>query len=162
MTLILGIDPGSRITGYGLVRVDGKKISYVASGAIKLHTKSPLHLRLNTLKIELDRIISVYHPGSLVLEEIFMAKNPRSTMILGEVRGVVLLTAAERGMDVFEYSAREVKGSVVGTGSAHKSQVAGMIVKLLSLEREPDTEDETDALAVAFCHAIKITGPGIV
>ena len=88
-----------------------------------------------------------------------MAKNPKSTLALGEVRGVILLSAAQIGVPVYEYSAREVKGSVVGVGSAHKSQVAAMIGRLLGLSHEGETEDETDALAVAFCHVLKSTGP---
>jgi len=158
LTLILGIDPGSRITGYGLVSVSGKRIEYVDSGVIRLNTRAPLHERLRALKKRLDEIIAERNPGALALEDIFLSKNPRSTMILGEVRGVVLLAAAESEMEIFEYSAREVKGSVVGSGAAHKSQVSGMIRKILKLAHEPETEDETDALAVAFCHALRISG----
>ena len=108
--------------------------------------------------VTLDALIGERSPEAMALEEIFFSKNPKSTMILGEVRGVVLLAAAEGGVDVFEYSAREVKGSVVGSGAAHKSQVSGMIRKILSLDHEPESEDETDALAVAFCHALRISG----
>lgn len=158
MPLILGIDPGSRITGYGLISVTGKRIEYVDSGVIKLGTREPLQERLKSLKNNLDELIARMSPDSMALEEIFLSKNPRSTMILGEVRGVVLLAAAEKNLEIFEYSAREVKGSVVGSGAAHKSQVSGMVQKILKLTRAPATEDETDALAVAFCHALRITG----
>ena len=94
----------------------------------------------------------------MAVEKVFVAKNPKSALTLGEARGVILLAAAEAGIEVFEYSAREVKGSVVGAGGAHKSQVAAMVGKLLGMKRDPETEDETDALAVAFCHCLRGTG----
>ncbi|OQX84467.1 MAG: crossover junction endodeoxyribonuclease RuvC [Candidatus Latescibacteria bacterium 4484_7] len=160
MSIVLGIDPGSRITGYGIVELEGKSIAYSASGVFRLKSSAPLHQRLIELSDDLDDLITRYKPDTAVLEEIFLARNPKSTMILGEVRGVVLLAAARRGLEVFEYSAREVKMSVVGSGAAHKSQVSSMIQRLLKLDHEPATEDETDALAIAFCHALKVTGFG--
>jgi crossover junction endodeoxyribonuclease RuvC len=102
-------------------------------------------------------VIASYRPDSVAVEEIFMARNPKSTMTLGEARGVVILAAAEAGVPVYEYSPREIKCSVVGSGAAHKSQVAFMIGKLLGLTRQPETADESDALAVAFCHALRMT-----
>jgi crossover junction endodeoxyribonuclease RuvC len=91
----------------------------------------------------------------MAVEEVFVAKNPRSALKLGQARGIAILAAAEAGICVFEYSPREVKGSVTGAGSAHKSQVGAMIVRLLHPDHEPSCEDETDALAVAFCHALR-------
>jgi len=114
--------------------------------------------RLLDVKKGLDGVIERYRPTVLAVEDVFMAKNPKSTLTLGEVRGVVLLAAAEAGIPVHEYSAREVKSSVVGAGGAHKSQVAAMVTRLLRFDHEPETEDESDAVAVAFCHAIRESG----
>jgi crossover junction endodeoxyribonuclease RuvC len=158
LSLTIGIDPGSRITGYGLVERRGNEIVYVASGVIRTGSKGALPDRLHSIKRRLDEVLLQYKPESLAVEEIFVSKNPRSTLKLGEARGVVLLSAAEAGIPVFEYSAREVKRSVVGSGAAHKSQVASMIVRLLKFQGEPATEDETDALAVAFCHESRVSG----
>jgi crossover junction endodeoxyribonuclease RuvC len=92
----------------------------------------------------------------MAVEDVFVSKNPKSALKLGQARGVAMLAAAEAGIEVFEYAPREVKGSIAGSGSAHKSQVAAMVMRLLHPEREISSEDETDALAVAFCHAVRI------
>jgi len=158
VSLTIGIDPGSRITGYGLVERRGREIVYVGSGIIRAGSSGPIAKRLLTIKRELDGVIGRYHPAAVAVEEIFMAKNPKSTLTLGEARGVVLLAAAEADIPVFEYSPREVKSSVTGAGAAHKSQVAAMVGCLMQLDHAPETEDETDALAVAFCHAARAVG----
>ncbi len=155
MPLIIGIDPGSRITGYGLVELRGRDIVFVGSGIIRTGDSAAIGDRLLAIKRALDEVIGRYRPSALAVEEIFMAKNPKSTLILGEARGVALLAAAEAGIPVHEYSSREVKSSVTGAGGAHKSQVAAMVGRLMRLDHEPATEDETDALAVAFCHAAR-------
>jgi crossover junction endodeoxyribonuclease RuvC len=155
----VGIDPGSRVTGYGILDRHGREIDYIDSGIIAVRGAKTRPQRLLEIKNGLDAILEKHHPDVMAVEEIFMAKNPKSTLALGEVRGVVLLTAAQNNIPLFEYSAREVKGSVTGVGSAHKSQVAAMIGRLVDLGREPRTEDETDALAVAFCHLLKTAGP---
>jgi crossover junction endodeoxyribonuclease RuvC len=155
LSLTIGIDPGSRITGYGLVERRGRDIVYVGSGIIKAGSTGPIERRLLTIKRELNGVIERYHPAAVAVEQIFMAKNPKSILTLGEARGVVLLAAAEADIPVFEYTPREVKGSITGTGAAHKSQVAAMVGRLMRLDHEPETEDETDALAVAFCHAVR-------
>ena len=160
MSLTIGIDPGSRITGYGLVERRGRDIVFIGSGIIRAGGSGPIAPRLLMIKQELDGVIERYRPAALAVEDIFMAKNPKSTLTLGEVRGVVLLAAAEANIPIFEYSPREVKQSIVGAGAAHKSQVAAMVGRLMRLDHEPETEDETDALAVAFCHAARETGIG--
>lgn len=157
MSLTIGIDPGSHITGYGLVERRGRDIVYVASGVIKTPRSASVSERLLEIKKGLDEVIERYHPTVLAVEDVFMAKNPKSTLTLGEVRGVVLLAAAEAGMPVHEYTPREVKSSVVGAGGAHKSQVAAMVMRILRFDHEPETEDESDAVAVAFCHAVRET-----
>jgi len=158
VSLTIGIDPGSRITGYGLVERRGAEILYVASGIIKTDAAEPIEARLLTIKRELDGVIGRFHPEAIAVEKIFMAKNPKTTLTLGQARGVVLLAAAEAGLTVFEYTPREVKSSITGAGAAHKSQVAAMVGRLMKLDHEPETEDETDAIAVAFCHAIRAGG----
>jgi crossover junction endodeoxyribonuclease RuvC len=152
---ILGIDPGSSCTGWGLVSGVGGDIHYLASGAIKLPQKAPRCEKLRLIHVGVARIISEHAPTHFAIEEVFYNKNPKSTMVLGEARGASILAAALVGLPVFEYSAREVKQSVTGNGAAHKSQVNFMLGKLLGLEDPPDNPDESDALAVAVCHAFK-------
>lgn len=158
MSLTVGIDPGSRITGYGVLERRGREILYVDSGIIRCRDGEERPRRLRRIKEALDDVIRRYRPASLAVEEIFMSKNPKSTLALGEVRGVILLAAEEAGVPVYQYTPREVKSSVVGKGAAHKRQVAAMIVRLLDFDKEPETEDETDALAVAFCHVLRESG----
>jgi crossover junction endodeoxyribonuclease RuvC len=157
VSLTIGIDPGSHVTGYGLVERRGLDIVYVASGVIKAPRSAAMSERLLRIKQGLDEVIGRYHPTVLAVEDVFMAKNPKSTLALGEVRGVVLLVAAQAGLAVHEYSPREVKSSVVGAGGAHKRQVAAMVTRILRFDHEPETEDESDAVAVAFCHAVRQT-----
>ena len=157
MSLVVGIDPGSLITGYGAVERRGGDIIYIGSGVIRAKRSAPRPERLRAIKQGMDGVLSRYQPESLAVEEIFVARNPRSTMTLGEARGVIILAAAEAGVPVYEYSPREIKSSVVGSGAAHKSQVAFMITRHLRLTHELETKDESDALAVAFCHALRTT-----
>ena len=159
MSIIIGIDPGSRATGYGLVEKRGSGIVYIGSGVIRLRASDPMPERLASIKRGLDEVLREYRPAAMAVEDIFVSKNPKSVLKLGQARGVVILAAAEAGIEVFEYAPREVKGSVTGTGAAHKSQVGAMIVRLLNPDHEPACEDETDALAVAFCHALRAGSP---
>lgn len=152
MSLTLGIDPGSYCTGYGLALSEGGRNVYVDSGVIRVGKKKNRAVRLKEIKERIDRVIETHNPDDVAIEGIFISKNPRSAFALGEARGVILLAAAEAGKNIFEYSPREVKRSVTGSGNAHKSQVAAMISKLLNLEHQPESSDETDALAIAFCH----------
>jgi len=160
LAIVIGIDPGSSVTGWGVVEKNGSRILYRDSGVIRTSRKSDRPNRLSVIKNALDEVIREHSPDAAAVEDVFLAKNPRSALKLGETRGVILLSAAEAGVEVFEYSPREVKGSVTGVGSAHKSQVAAMVVKLLAPGHEPASEDETDALAVAFCHALRMMSPG--
>ncbi len=155
MSLVIGVDPGSHITGWGILERQGRKISYIASGIVKSDKHASLSSRLLAVKRGLAEVLEKFHPDALAVEDVFMAKNPRSMLTLGEARGVVLLAAAEAGIPIFEYSTREIKMSVVGTGGAHKGQVAAMVSRILELDRQPESEDETDGIAVAFCHAVR-------
>jgi len=150
--LILGLDPGLGTTGWGLIRAEGNRLSHVANGQIKTDSKELLPKRLSHLASQLDALIIDNAPATAAVEEVFVNKNPQSTLKLGQARGVVLLCAARNGLDVGEYAARLVKKAVVGNGNADKVQVHAMIMHLLpgAAVAGPDA---ADALAVAITHA---------
>ena len=150
MAIILGIDPGSRITGYGLIRQIGAKSEYVASGCIRLKDDA-LAERLHKIYAGVTEIIAQFQPDYFAIEQVFMAKNPESALKLGQARGAAIVAAAVKGLPVAEYSARQIKQSVVGKGNAEKPQVQHMVVTLLGLAAKPQA-DAADALAVALCH----------
>jgi crossover junction endodeoxyribonuclease RuvC len=154
MTRIIGIDPGSRRTGYGVIDIAGSKISYVTSGIVRL-PEAGLPDRLKIIFDGISQIIQQYQPDHMAIEEVFMSQNAGSALKLGQARGAAIVAGVNGGLPVGEYSARSVKQSVVGTGAADKSQVQMMIVQLLKLSESP-TEDAADALAVAICHAHSI------
>lgn len=151
--IIFGIDPGSQIAGYGIVNADGRTLSIISSGVIQLRKYKDLSSRLSVLYEEIIRLIHNHRPSHFAIEDIFVSKNIRSALTLGHARGVCILAALHANLDVFEYSAKEVKLAVVGNGAASKNQVAFMTRKLLALKADVRTLDETDALAVAICHA---------
>jgi crossover junction endodeoxyribonuclease RuvC len=150
--LILGLDPGLGTTGWGLIRADGNRLSHMANGQLKTRTGDPLPERLADLSRQLEALIGEYHPQAAAVEEVFVNKNPQSTLKLGQARGVVLATTARAGLAVGEYAARLVKKAVVGTGGAEKPQVHAMVQRLLpgAAIAGPDA---ADALAVAITHA---------
>lgn len=150
--LILGIDPGSRKTGYGIINQVGQRLTYAASGVIRPPVDAPLSERLKVIFDGITQIIAQYQPEQFAIEQIFMAKNASSALKLGQARGVALLAAACAELKVYEYEARKVKQAVVGTGAADKTQVQHMVKSLLKLVASPQ-EDAADALAVAICHA---------
>lgn len=147
-TTIIGIDPGSRKTGYGIIRQAGNQSIYIASGYIAL-TSTDTSERLRKIFHELQKIIQQFQPQEAAIEQIFMHQNPNSALKLGQARGVAIVAL---GLPVAEYSARQVKQSVVGYGAASKDQVQHMVKQLLNL-RETLQADEADALAIALCHA---------
>ena len=151
MSLILGIDPGSRTTGYGLIQSRQGKLVYVASGCIRLKD-SLLAERLHVIFKGVSQIVQQYQPDDFAIEEVFMAKNAGSALKLGQARGAAIVAAGNAGLSVSEYSARKVKQAVVGKGSADKQQVQQMVMTLLGLESCPQS-DAADALAIALCHA---------
>ncbi|MCH8500031.1 MAG: crossover junction endodeoxyribonuclease RuvC [Marinobacter sp.] len=151
MPIILGVDPGSRITGYGVIRTESGRIEYIDSGCIRMGEK-PMAERLQTIFQGLATLIAEYRPEEFAIEQVFMARNPDSALKLGQARGVAIVTAANSGLPVHEYSARQVKQAVVGTGAADKSQVQHMVAVILRLDRKPQA-DAADALAIALCHA---------
>lgn len=149
--IILGIDPGSRITGFGVVKRTGQKVEYVVSGCIRTGDGS-LAERLEKIYSSVTEIIETYQPDQFAIEQVFMGKNVDSALKLGQARGVAIVAAAKLGLPVSEYAARTVKQAVVGKGSATKEQVQHMIQYLLKLPGKPQ-EDAADALAIAVCHA---------
>ena len=151
MAIILGIDPGSRLTGYGVVRQTGQKFEYIASGCIRL-TLNDIPDRLKQIFDGVSEIIQQTQPDVFAIEQVFMARNPDSALKLGQARGAAIAAAVTQGLSVSEYTARQIKQAVVGTGSADKTQVQHMVVKLLNLSAAPQA-DAADALAAALCHA---------
>lgn len=152
MVLILGIDPGSAITGFGLIREVGNKLEAVDYGCIRTSPSYPLEKRLEKLYKDLRDIITQYKPDSFAVEELFFNKNVRTALTVGHARGVILLAGAEGGLPVFEYTPLQVKQAVVGYGRAEKSQIQFMVKTILCLPETPKPDDVADALAVAICH----------
>ncbi|MEO6433718.1 MAG: crossover junction endodeoxyribonuclease RuvC [Sphingomicrobium sp.] len=150
--IILGLDPGLGTTGWGLIRAEGNRLSHVANGQIKTDSKEPLPRRLTHLASQLEALLANHEADAAAVEEVFVNKNPQSTLKLGQARGVVLLCAARSGIEVGEYAARLVKKAVVGNGNAEKAQIHAMIQRLLpgAAIAGPDA---ADALAVAITHA---------
>ncbi|MBI2380023.1 MAG: crossover junction endodeoxyribonuclease RuvC [Gammaproteobacteria bacterium] len=156
MAIILGIDPGSRITGYGVVRALGPfKQEYLGSGCIRVAGDS-IGEKLKIIHDGITQLIAMYHPDQVAIERAFLGKSADSMLKLGQARGVAIAAVALQGMDVAEYSARQVKKAVVGTGAAAKEQVQHMVKQLLKLQGAPQA-DAADALAIAICHAHSFT-----
>ena len=151
MSLILGIDPGSRKTGFGIISYTGGKAEYVTSGVIRL-PDADLAERLGVIYHSVTELIELHCPTELSIEQVFMAKSAGSALKLGQARGAAIVACVAQSLPVAEYSARQIKQSVVGTGAADKAQVQHMVKALLGLPGEPQ-EDAADALAAALCHA---------
>lgn len=149
---IIGLDPGLRNTGWGVIDFTGNRLQYVAHGVVHSQDKAELALRLNQLYLGLQQVIALYAPHEAAVEETFMNTNPASALKLGMARGVVLLAPARQSLIIGEYSANKVKKAVVGVGHADKIQVATMVQRLLS-GCGIVKADAADALAVAICHA---------
>jgi crossover junction endodeoxyribonuclease RuvC len=150
---VLGIDCGTERTGYGVIDSDGRVHRLVDAGVIRTLKQDAMHQRLLTISLELRRQIEQHRPAVVAIEEVFYAVNVKTVLKLSHVRGVALLAVAEAGLELAEYSPLEVKTSVVGYGRAEKSQVQMMVASLLRLESVIASEDASDALAIAICHA---------
>ncbi len=154
---ILGIDPGLRVTGFGVIELSGKKQQYLTSGVIKTTTREKgedlaLASRLKTIIDGLFDVIEAYSPKQVAIEKVFVNVNPQSTLLLGQARGAAISAAVIKDLKVAEYTALQVKQSVVGNGHADKTQVQAMVKRLLNLPGLPSS-DSADALACAICHA---------
>jgi crossover junction endodeoxyribonuclease RuvC len=148
--IVLGVDPGSHATGYGVVS-SGPVARVLAGGVIRTDRAAPLAERLLTIHSALAEVIAAHRPDVMAVENLFNARNPRSSLILGHARGAILLAGAQAGLAVVEYAPREVKQALTGNGAAAKEQVRFMVVRLLRLKGDPPL-DESDALAVALAH----------
>lgn len=151
--VILGIDPGTAITGYGLIEKQGNHLKQIAYGAILTVAEISTALRLQQISRELQTIIKQYRPDVMAVEQLFFNKNVRTALTVGQARGVVLLAGAEAGLDIMEYTPLQVKMAVVGYGRAEKKQIQEMVRILLCLNEIPKPDDAADALAIAICHA---------
>ena len=149
---LLGLDPGLRCTGWGIIEAEGNRLSFVADGTLRTDDRADLAGRLAQLFDGLTGILETYRPDEAAVEETFVNRNPTSTLKLGQARGVVLLAPAKAGVPVSEYAPNQVKKAVVGTGHAAKEQIQ-MMVRTLLPGCDPENADSADALAVAICHA---------
>jgi crossover junction endodeoxyribonuclease RuvC len=152
MERILGVDPGSRATGYGVIISDRGRLSFVACGVIKTTPTLPFAHRLNQIFNGINEVIQVHEPAVAAVEDVFLSTNPRSALKLGQARGAAVVAAMQNGLSVFDYSPKLVKQGVAGYGQAAKAQVQHMVRVLLELKGAPSS-DAADALAVAICHA---------
>ena len=157
MSIILGIDPGSRITGYGVIKKEGRQFVYLGSGCIKAFTpikdgeQEDFSQRLQTIFAGVSELIIQFKPELFAIEQVFMGVNPGGALKLGQARGAAIVAATHKDLPVAEYSARQIKQAVVGTGAADKEQVQHMVKNILNLPGTPQA-DAADALAVALCH----------
>ncbi|HEX7239772.1 MAG TPA: crossover junction endodeoxyribonuclease RuvC [Longimicrobiaceae bacterium] len=161
--IVLGVDPGTAVTGYGLVSRDGAgTLALLECGVIRTHARAPLPERLRDIYEGVVEVMERHSPDAVAVEGVFYGKNPRTAVVLGHARGAILLAAALRRLDVAEYPPAEVKSAVVGTGRATKDQVGFMVAKLLKLREPPKPGDASDAVAVALCHCFRGVGPTAV
>jgi len=149
--LVLGVDPGSRVTGYGLLEKDNNKVTCIDYGHIRSTAKIPFYERVHKIFLAMVEIMNHYHPHDMAIEDIFYAKNIQSSFKLGHARAAVLIAAVQCGVQIFEYTPLQIKKAVVGYGRASKEQIHSMVQVILNIKNIPDF-DTSDALATAICH----------
>lgn len=157
--IVLGVDPGTLVTGYGLVARRNNEVRFLACGSISSNGGTAMPLRLKKIYHELCNVIAKYHPDEFAIESAFYGKNAQSALKLGHARGVSILAAVEKQIPTTEYSPREVKRAIVGSGAASKEQVQFMVKSLLGVTGSKMLHDTSDALAIAICHAQRMTAP---
>lgn len=160
--IVLGIDPGTAATGYGVVREEREprgSLSLIECGVIRTAPRDPLATRLRGLYDEVCALMERHRPEALSIEDVFYAKNVRTTVVLGHARGVMLLAAEQRGLGIFEYPPAEIKKTVVGAGAATKEQVQFMVARLLRLKTPPQPSDAADGVAAALAHLLTARVP---
>lgn len=150
--LVLGLDPGTATTGYGLVEAEGGREKMIRYGTIKTAANLPMELRLLKIYRELNAILDEFQPDAVAIEELFHQKNAKTVITVAQSRGVLLLAAAARDLEMAEYTPLQVKQAVCGYGNAEKKQVQIMVQKILRMEQIPKPDDAADALAIAICH----------
>jgi crossover junction endodeoxyribonuclease RuvC len=149
--IVLGIDPGTADTGYGVVESSGSRLRALAHGVVRTPTGVPLERRLAAIHEEVGELVARHGPDAVAVEELYFGTNVRTAFAVGQARGVVLLAAGQRGLPVRSYTPQQVKGAVCGHGRAGKDQVCRMVVRLLCLSHTPASDHAADALAVAIC-----------
>lgn len=158
--IILGIDPGTNLLGFGVIRIPSKgKPSYVDMGVLDLRKESDPYLKLSIISEKVGEICDRYHPDDMAIESPFYGKNAQVIFKLGRAQGAAIVAAKSRGIEVFEYAPRKAKIAICGNGAASKEQVAMMVEKTLGVELDPQHLDATDALALAMCHYFQLTNP---
>lgn len=157
--VVLGIDPGTNLCGYGVLEVEGRKMKVIAAGTLDLHRIDDRYYRLGHLLERVTNLITTFKPASLAIEAAFYGKNVQSMLKLGRAQGVVMAVASDRGVPIYEYSPREVKKSITGMGSASKQQVAKLLEGIVGCKMDFPTQDASDGLAVAVCHAMALLAP---
>ncbi len=157
--IILGVDPGTNITGYGLIEYTNNKFRRISHGVINLPSSKPIPERLKIIYDELSNLLKIYKPDEFAIETAFYGKNVQSVMKIGYARGVSILAAIHNKIPASEYSPREVKKAVVGRGAASKDQVSYMVKAILNVKKIKFKPDESDALAIALCHAFRLKAP---
>ncbi len=156
--IILGIDPGTATTGYGVIKKEGQKITVICYGCILTPPNIPLAERLEMISTQLEEIIEKNNPDQISVEELFFAANTKTAISVAQARGVIMLSAKKAGLSPFEYTPLQVKMALTGYGRADKKQMQQMVKTLLSLKKIPSPDDAADALAVALCHAHTVKG----
>lgn len=149
---IMGIDPGIAILGFGILDYSGNKFTTIHYGAVTTSSKTPLPERLQIIYDSIGDLIDEYKPDSVALEELFFNQNAKTALTVGHARGVAVLQAQKKGLDIYEYTPLQVKQAVVGYGRADKKQIQAMVKILLNLREVPKPDDTADALAIAICH----------
>lgn len=151
--ILIGIDPGTATTGYGVIEKHGDRVKYIACGVISTPSTDEAHIRLKTIYDQFNALLDQYQPDTVATERLFFTNNVTTGIPVGRALGVILLAIAQRGLPWTEYTPTQVKSAVVGVGRAEKKQVQFMVTRLLNLTEVPKPDDAADALAVAICHA---------
>lgn len=160
--VLLGVDPGTAITGYGVVRVDRRRrAALLQCGVVRTSSGAALPVRLRQIHEAVAKLVAEFRPAAMSVENVFQGKNARSALTLGHARGAIILAAALHDVEVFEYAPREIKRAVAGTGSATKDQVAYMVQRHMRLRSPPRPADAADGVAAALCHGLKGALPGL-
>lgn len=160
--IVLGIDPGTRVVGFGAIALAPKGFLFLGAGVIRTSAKADIAIRLGEVRVAIDRMLADLRPGVVAIEEAFAHRNVQSALRIGEGRGVVISAAAASGAKVVQIPPAVAKKALVGFGAADKSQVAAMVARLLALERPPEPLDATDALALALTYGLRSSSPGLL
>lgn len=158
-SLVLGIDPGTAVTGFGVVSFDGRTARLIECGVLRTTADKPLAVRLLEIHEGIDELIARHKPDTLSVEDVFYARNVRTTVVLGHARGVILLSGQKAGLAIREYSPAEIKKAIVGRGGATKEQVQFMVARLLNLRSAPQPADAADGVAAALCACLAPSFP---